>query len=72
MVRALASDVHATQSQHLSQSIVFGLIVFGVYILFTVLNYVLIGLDFLVEEGRSLTRQFREFRPLLRQSSRPA
>jgi hypothetical protein len=65
MVRALANDTHAVHGQQLAQSVVFGLIVFGAYILFTVLNYVLIGLDFLVEEGRSLPRQLREFLPLL-------
>lgn len=65
MVRALATDIHGVHSQQLAQSIVFGLIVFGAFLLFTALNFVLIGLDFLVEEGRSLARQVREFLPLV-------
>ena len=64
LVRALATDIHGVHSQQLAQSIVFGLIVFGGFLLFTALNFVLIGLDFLVEEGRSLARQVREFLPL--------
>ncbi len=65
MVRALASDIHAVHGQQLAQSVVFGLIVFGAFILFAGLNFILIGLDFVVEEGRSLRLQVREFLPLL-------
>ncbi len=65
MVRALATDIHGVHSQQLAQSVVFGLIVFGAFLLFTALNFVLIGLDLLVEEGRSLARQAREFLPLV-------
>jgi hypothetical protein len=65
MVRALASDTHAVHGQQLAQSVVFGLIVFGAFLLFTGLNFVLVGLDLLVEEGRSLRRQVQEFVPLL-------
>jgi len=65
MVRVLASDTHTVHSQQLSQSVIFGLIVFGAFLLFTGLNFVLVGLDLLVEEGRSLRRQVQEFIPLL-------
>jgi HD-GYP domain-containing protein (c-di-GMP phosphodiesterase class II) len=64
MVRALASDMHGVHSQRLAQSVIFGLIVFGAFLLFTGFNFVLIALDFLVEEGRSIPRQVREFLPL--------
>ena len=45
MVRALAGDVHDPRNHHMTQSVVFGLIVFGVFIVFLGLNFVLIGLD---------------------------
>ena len=32
MVRALAGDVHDVRNQHLTQSVIFGLIVFGVFV----------------------------------------
>jgi HD-GYP domain-containing protein (c-di-GMP phosphodiesterase class II) len=64
MVRALASDMHSAHSQQLAQSVIFGLIIFGAFILFTGFNFGLIALDFLVEEGRSIPRQVREFLPL--------
>ncbi len=62
MVRALVGDVH---QQQLAQSVVFGLILFGVFLVSLVLNFILIGLDVWVEEGRSLRRQVGEFLPLL-------
>jgi HD-GYP domain-containing protein (c-di-GMP phosphodiesterase class II) len=65
MVRALDGGVHAVHSQPPAQSVIFALIVFGAFILFTALNFVLIGLDLLVEEGRSFQRQVREFLPLI-------
>jgi hypothetical protein len=64
MVRALASDIHGAHSHHLAESVIFGLIVFGAFLVFTGFNFVLIALDFLVEEGRSIPRQVREFLPL--------
>jgi HD-GYP domain-containing protein (c-di-GMP phosphodiesterase class II) len=61
MVRALTSAVH---NQPAAQSVIFGLIVFGAFLLFVGLNFALISLDFLIEEGRSIPRQVREFLPL--------
>ena len=65
MMRALAGDVHDPRNHHMTQSVVFALIVFGVFIVSLGLNFVLIGLDMRVEEGRSLPRQVREYLPLL-------
>jgi len=66
MVRALAGDVHNPHNQHVTHGVIFGLIVLGVFIVATVLNFVPVALDVLVEEGRSLARQARElFLPLL-------
>ena len=66
VVRALAGDVAGAHSQHLSQSIVFGLIVLGAVIVLLVLNFVLFALDRRVTQGRSLPRLVRElFLPLL-------
>jgi len=65
MVRALAGDVHDPHNHHLTQGVVFGLIVFGVFIVTLVLNFVLFGLKVRIKEGRSLPRQARAFLPLL-------
>ncbi len=54
MVRALAGDVHDARNQHLTQSVIFGLIVFGVFIVTLGLNFVLFGLEWRIKEGRSL------------------
>jgi putative nucleotidyltransferase with HDIG domain len=63
-VRLVAGDVHDPRNA-LPQSVIFGLIVFGVFIAALALNLLLIGLDLRMSEGRSLTRQVREFMPLL-------
>jgi putative nucleotidyltransferase with HDIG domain len=66
MVRVLAGDVHDPRNAHLTRSVTFGLIVFGVFLVVAVLNFVLVALDVRVEEGRSLARQLREvFFPML-------
>jgi putative nucleotidyltransferase with HDIG domain len=65
MVRTLAGDIHDVRNQHLSQSVLFGLIIFGVFVLTLGLNFVLIGLEARIEEGRSLPHQARDFLPLL-------
>jgi putative nucleotidyltransferase with HDIG domain len=65
MVRALAGDVHNARSYHLTHSVTFGLIIFGVFIVVLGLNLVLDGMDTQITEGRSLTHQTREFLPLL-------
>jgi len=66
MVRALAGNVNDPRNQHMTHSVVFGLIVFGAYMIVVLgLNLVLIGVDLRLQEGRSLLRQVREFVPLL-------
>ncbi|MGP0103042.1 MAG: HD-GYP domain-containing protein [Solirubrobacteraceae bacterium] len=64
VVRVVAGNVHDAHNQ-MPQSVIFGLIVFGVFIAALALNLLLIGLDLWMSEGRSLTRQVREFVPLL-------
>jgi putative nucleotidyltransferase with HDIG domain len=64
MVGALAGDVHDPRNHHMTQSVEFALIVFAVFIVALGLNFVLVGLDML-EEGRSLPAQVREYLPLI-------
>jgi len=65
MVRLLAGDLGVAHNHHLAQSVVFGLIILGVFIVTLVPNFVLVALDVRLDEGRSLPRQAREFLPLL-------
>ncbi len=65
IVRAVTSEAHSLSSHHLAPSIVFGLLIFGAFIVVVGLNFILVGLDVLVEEGHSLRRQVPEFLPLL-------
>ncbi len=65
MVRALAGDVHSPGNAQMTHSVAFGLIVFATFIVVLGLGFLLVGLDVLTEEGRSLSRQIREFIPLL-------
>ena len=65
LVRALAGDLHVLHGHHLAQSAILGLILLGVFVVALTLNYVLIGLNVVIEEGPSLTRQLPEFLPLL-------
>ena len=61
MVRALAGDVTTRATQQITQSVAFGLIVFGVVhrdARAQLRSWS--ALDVRVEEGRSLTRQVRE------------
>jgi HD-GYP domain-containing protein (c-di-GMP phosphodiesterase class II) len=64
-VRALTSAFYDVSIHHTAQSVIFGLIVFGAFIVFTALNLSLNGLDLLIEQGQSLRRQMREYLPLL-------
>jgi putative nucleotidyltransferase with HDIG domain len=65
-VRAFASEVDGVHSQHLSQSMTFGLIVLGALIMLLVLNFVLFALELRIREGRPFPRLVRElFLPLL-------
>jgi putative nucleotidyltransferase with HDIG domain len=65
MVRALGGDVHNAHNQHLTQGVIFGLIVFGVFLVALGLNFVLVGWEVRMREGRSFPRQVTEFLPLL-------
>ena len=66
VVRALAGDAASVHSQHVAQSIIFGLIVLGAVMVLLVLNFALFALDRHVMQGRSLPRLVRElFLPLL-------
>ena len=65
IVRALAGNVHDPRNLHMTQSVVFGLIIFGVFVLTLGLNLVLVALDVRTGEGRPLPRQGRELLPLL-------
>lgn len=65
MVRALAGDVHSAHNHHLTQSVIFGLIVLGVSTVANGFNFVLIGLHLRINGGRSLSSQAREFLSLL-------
>ncbi len=66
MMRVLAGDVHDHSDQHLTRSVMFGLIVFGVFLVVAVVNFILVALDVRIEDGHSLTRQAREvFFPML-------
>jgi putative nucleotidyltransferase with HDIG domain len=65
MVRTLAGDVHDPHNQ-LTRSVTFGLIVFGVFLVVAVVNFIFVALDVRVEDGHSLVRQAREvFFPML-------
>jgi putative nucleotidyltransferase with HDIG domain len=65
MILALAGNVHDPHNERLTHSVIFGLIILGVFIVTLGLNFVLVGLDVRLEEGRSLVRQMREFLPVL-------
>jgi putative nucleotidyltransferase with HDIG domain len=66
MVRALIGDVHAPKNHHLTQSVTFALVVFGVYMVTLALNFALVAIDVRITEGRSFVGQVRDgFVPLL-------
>jgi putative nucleotidyltransferase with HDIG domain len=60
MVRALAGNVHDPRNQHLTRSVTFGLIVFGVFLVVVIVNFVLVASDVRLDEGRSIVRQARD------------
>jgi putative nucleotidyltransferase with HDIG domain len=63
---ALVGNVHDPANQQLLQSVTFGLVVFAVSVTTIAINFAVVAADIYVEEGRSLTRQFREaFVPVL-------
>lgn len=66
VVRAAAGDVAGVHSQHLAQSMIFGMVVLGALIVLLVLNFVLFALDLCIRQGRSPSRLTRDlFLPLL-------
>jgi putative nucleotidyltransferase with HDIG domain len=60
LVRALIGDVHDPRVHHLTQSVTFALVIFGVFMVTNGLNFVLIVAESSVTRGRSLSRQVRE------------
>ena len=60
LIRALIGDVHDPRNQHLTQSITFGLVVFGVFMVTNVINFAIVAVDVRVIKGRSLIDQMRE------------
>src|ERR1700677_4285060 len=60
MIGAVIGDVHDPRNQHLTQSITFGLVVFGVFMVTIVLNFALVAAHVHVTQERSLTDQVRE------------
>jgi putative nucleotidyltransferase with HDIG domain len=65
LVGALIGDVH-NPSNHLIQSVTFGLVVFGVFMVTNALNFSVIALDNRIVSGRRLLSQARElFAPML-------
>jgi putative nucleotidyltransferase with HDIG domain len=66
VVRVAAGDVAGVDSQHLSQSFVFGLIMLAALGVLLVVNFVLFALELYFREARSPSRSVRElFLPLL-------
>ncbi len=60
LIRALIGDVHDPLNQHLTQSITFGLVVFGVFMVTNAINFAIVAVDVRVIKGRSLIDQTRE------------
>jgi len=65
LMRVLAGNVHDPRNHHLTQSVLFGIIIFGVFVVALACNLALVTLDVRLDEGRSLRRQLLEFLPLL-------
>jgi putative nucleotidyltransferase with HDIG domain len=67
MVRLLIGDVHEARHHQLTQSVTFGLVVFGVFMVANALNFTLIALDNRIVDGQgSVIAQARKlFIPML-------
>lgn len=66
VVRALAGNVAGVHGEHMSQSIIFGLVLLGAVVVLLVVNFVVFALELRFKEGRSLARLMHElFVPLL-------
>jgi HD domain-containing protein len=64
-VRAASDALHIRGSHHLAQSISFGLVLFGVFIVTVGVNFLLVALDAHIDEGRPLAREIRDLLALL-------
>jgi putative nucleotidyltransferase with HDIG domain len=60
LIRVLIGDVHDPSNRHLTQSITFGLVVFGVFMITNALNFAIIAAHIRVISERSLRIQVRE------------
>jgi putative nucleotidyltransferase with HDIG domain len=60
LVRVLIGDVHDPGLLHLTQSVEFALVVFGVFMVTNALDFALIAIETRVTRGESLSRQLRE------------
>ncbi|MGH2855058.1 MAG: HD-GYP domain-containing protein [Solirubrobacteraceae bacterium] len=60
LVRVLIGDVHDPHLHHLTQSVEFALVVFGVFMVTNALDFALIAVETRVTRGQSLSRQLRE------------
>jgi putative nucleotidyltransferase with HDIG domain len=66
MIRALIGNVHDPSNHQLTQSITFGLVVVGVFMVTNAINFAIVAVDVRVTEKRSLRDQVREvFIPLM-------
>lgn len=65
LLQRVAPELGVTHGSHAGQSAVFGMLVFGVFMLTLVANFALIGVNEWVDGGRPLIRQLPEFVPLL-------
>ena len=65
LVRELVANAHDAQSQGLANSVTFGLVLFGVFLAGTALNFIFFALDVRVEEGRPIGRVVRELMALM-------
>jgi putative nucleotidyltransferase with HDIG domain len=65
LVRQLAGNIHAGHGHGLADGATFGLVVFGVFLLATGLNFLLFALGVFVTEHRPLTRVLRELLALM-------
>jgi len=70
VVLALAGDVHDPSNSHMTKSVVFGLIVFGAFIVALIVNLLLVGVAVRLEQGRSFLRQAREFERIAQRIAR--
>ncbi|MFI4993440.1 MAG: HD-GYP domain-containing protein [Solirubrobacterales bacterium] len=60
LIRLVIGNVHDPHNHHLTQSITFGLVVFGVFMVTNALNFATVAADIHVTKGRSFIDQARE------------